>query len=154
MFIDILHFTVGPEDDDQSCLESLIGSSWYCHTYAAPFDPDQAISEPAIHGKWWRSNITVQLFESWSPKAAVSLLEDWADNQNWNDPNYRQSPETHQRMNPVFSLLKSGHLYKLNNPGPEHEHDWSYVIGHTGFHEFVAIDHASHKLHLIVATDD
>lgn len=33
-------------------------------------------------------------------------------------------------------------------------HEWGWVVGHTGFHEIVIIDHAAAMLTLLVASDD
>jgi hypothetical protein len=34
------------------------------------------------------------------------------------------------------------------------EHEWGWVVGQGGFHEFVAIDRPAERLRLIVASDD
>jgi hypothetical protein len=45
-------------------------------------------------------------------------------------------------------------LYRLADLRATAEHDWGWVVGHGGFHEFVAIDHTASTLTLIVASDD
>jgi hypothetical protein len=47
-----------------------------------------------------------------------------------------------------------GDLYKLDNPGAEDEHEYGYVTGDMGFHEFVVIDRNTCSTHVIVASDD
>lgn len=51
-------------------------------------------------------------------------------------------------------LLRSGDLYKLDNPGAEDEHEYGCVTGSMGFHEFVVIDQNKRSVHLVVASDD
>jgi hypothetical protein len=110
--------------------------------------------EPAVHGRWWRSSIHPELFLRWTAPDAESLIQDWADNQDWTDPGFCQPPAVQQRLQDVYALLRSGDLYKLDNPGAEDEHDWGWVTGTKGFHEFVVIDRTRRSVHLVVASDD
>ena len=82
----------------------------------------------------------------WTAPNAQELIQDWADNQNWTDPDFRQPPQVQQRLQDVCALLRSGDLYKLDNPAAEH--DWGWVVGTKGFHEFVVIDRSKHRVHL------
>ncbi len=154
MWIQLTHFAIDTAQDDRSLLASLITNPGYAHDYASPFDAETAIIEPAIHGRWWRSSVHPDLFEPWTAVDAESLLQRWADDQEWTDPNHRQPPAAHRRLQDVCALLRSGELYKLRNPGPEDEHDYGFVTGSMGFHEFVVIDRNSQSLHLVVASDD
>jgi len=154
MWIQLTHFAIEPAQDDRSLLASVIASPGYAHDYASPFDAEAVITEPAVHGRWWRSSIRAEMFEPWTAADAESLLQSWADDQNWTDPNYRPSPEADQRLREVYALLRSGGLYKLCNPEAKHEHDYGSVTGGGGFHEFVVIDRNSRILHLVVASDD
>ena len=72
----------------------------------------------------------------------------------WVDPHYRQPPEVQARLQKVYTLLRSGNLYRLTNPSCEHEHEYGWVTGKLGFHEFVVIDRPGRVIHLVVASDD
>lgn len=154
MWIQLTHFAIETAQDDRSILASLIASPGYAHDYASPFDAEAVVTEPAIHGRWWRSSVRAELFEPWAATDAESLLRGWADDQEWNDPNYRQPLAVQRRLQDVYALLRSGDLYKLRNPGTEDEHEYGFVTGGTGFHEFVVIERDSRSLHVVVASDD
>jgi hypothetical protein len=154
MWIQLTHFAIDTAQDDRSLLASLIANPGYAHDYASPFDAEAVIIEPAVHGRWWRSSIRAEMFEAWTAADAESLLQSWADDQKWTDPIYRPPPAVHQRLRDVYTLLRSGDLYKLRNPEAEDEHEYGFVTGGGGFHEFVVIDRNSRILHVVVASDD
>lgn len=154
MWVQLTHFTFDPSLDDRTVLADLIASPGYAHDYATPFDGKAPIIEPALHGRWYRDRIRAGLFEPWSASDAQSVIRSWADDQDWTEPGYRQPPEVHARLGPVYDLMRAGNLYKLRNPGKEAEHDYGGATGELGFHEFVVIDRASERLHVIVASDD
>jgi hypothetical protein len=154
MWIQLTHFAIETAQDDGSLLASLVASAGYAHDYASPFDAGAVVTEPAIHGRWWRSSIHAELFKPWTATNAQSLLRSWADEQEWTDPGFRQPPAVQGRLQDVYALLQSGVLYKLDNPGVENEHEYGFVTGGMGFHEFVVIDRSSRSVHLVVASDD
>lgn len=154
MWIQLTHFAIDPAQDDRSLLALLIATPGYAHDYASPFDAEPVVTEPAIHGRWWRSSIHAESFEPWTSTDAESLLQAWADDQEWTDPDFRQPAPVQRRLQDVYGLLRSGDLYKLDNPGPPDEHEYGFVTGGMGFHEFVVIDRRRHRLHVVVASDD
>jgi hypothetical protein len=154
MWIQLTHFAFEVAQDDRSLLASLIASDGYAHDYASPFDGNAPVTEPAVHGRWWRTSLHADSFEPWVGAEAESLLQSWADNQEWTDPDFRQPPAVQERLKDVYALLRSGDLFTLVNPGSEDEHDYGSVTGGMGFHEFVVIDRSSRRLHVIVASDD
>lgn len=154
MWIQLTTFKIEPEQSDRSLIESLIASSGYAHDYASPFDANAVVAEPAVHGRWWRSSITAESFVPCTATDAEALMQAWANEQEWTDPNYRQPPEVQCRLQDVHALLRSGVLYKLKNPARRDEHEYGFVTGSLGFHEFVVIDRSSHHLHVVVASDD
>lgn len=154
MWIQLTHFAVETDQDDRSLLASLIASPAYAHDYASPFDAAAAVTEPAVHGRWWRSSIHPERFMPWTASDAESLIQDWADDQDWTDPGFRQPPAVQRRLQDVYALLRSGDLYKLDNPGAEDEHEYGAVTGGMGFHEFVVIDRDRRTVHVVVASDD
>jgi hypothetical protein len=154
MWIQVTHFAIEAASDDLSLLAALIASDGYVHDYASPFDADHPVTEPAVHGRWWRSSIRADLFERSTGPDAESVIQAWADDQDWTDPGFRQPPEAQGRLQHIYALLRSGALYRLRNPGSEHEHEYGFVTGGMGFHEFVVIDRSNRKAHVVVASDD
>jgi hypothetical protein len=73
MWIQLTNFDIQAAQDDRSLLASLIASPGYAHDYASPFDADAVVTEPAIHGRWWRSSIHPDFFEPCTPADAESL---------------------------------------------------------------------------------
>ena len=130
MWIQLTRFAIETARDDRSLLASLITSAGYAHDYASPFDAEAVITEPAIHGRWWRSSVHAELLEPWTAADAKSLLQSWADEQEWTDPNYGQPAAVHRRLQDVYAVLRSADLYKLRNPGAEDEHDYGYGYGY------------------------
>jgi hypothetical protein len=52
-----------------------LASPAYAHDYASPFDAAVVVTEPAVHGRWWRSSIHPELFMPWTASGAESLME-------------------------------------------------------------------------------
>lgn len=154
MWVQLTHFSFDPSLDDRSVLDVLVASPGYVHDYASPYDAKAPVTEPALHGRWYRDQIHAELFEPWSASDAEAVIRAWADDQEWTDPGYRQPAEVHARLGPVHDLLRAGSVYKLRNPGKDAEHEYGSVTGSMGFHEFVVIDRASERVHVIVASDD
>ena len=154
MWIQLTHFAIETAQDDRSLLAALIASPAYAHDYASPFDAAAVAAEPAVHGRWWRSSIRPGLFAPWTATDAESLIQGWADDQDWADPGFREPPAVQRRLQDVYALLRSGDLYKLDNPGSEDEHEYGSVTGGMGFHELVVIDRKRHSVHVVVASDD
>lgn len=156
MWVQLTHFLIDPDQDDQSILESLIESPGYQHDYASPF-PSRGGSEPrawGIHGRWRIDAIHPDLFEPSTAEAAKAEINVWANDQDWTDPEYSQPADAIQRLETIYSLLGSGPVLKLRNPPREAEHDYGFVTGSLGFHEFIVIDRILRTLHVIVASDD
>jgi hypothetical protein len=156
MWVQLTRFLIEPDQDDRSLLESLIESPGYQHDYASPF-PSRGGSEPSdwgIHGRWRIGAIHPDLFEPATAEAAKAEINAWAKDQEWTDPEYSQPADVIQRLESIFTLLGSGPVLKLRNPPREAEHDYGFVTGNLGFHEFIVIDRVLHILHVIVASDD
>lgn len=154
MWIQLTHFAIETEQDDRSLLASLIASPGYVHDYASPFESKAEVTEPAIHGRWWRSEIRADLFQPCTTGNAEALIQAWANDQELTDPGFKQPPEIQQRIQEVYALLRAGAVYRLDNPGREAEHEYGWVTGQLGFHEFVVIDRKSATVHVVVASDD
>lgn len=72
----------------------------------------------------------------------------------WTNPEFSQPADAIQRLGTIYSILDSGPVLKLRNPPREDEHDYGFVTGSLGFHEFIVIDRILRTLHVIVASDD
>ena len=154
MWVQLTHFEFDRSVDDRSVLAELVASPGYVHDYASPFDNEAPVIEPALHGRWFRECIQADSFEPWTASSAQDAIRAWADNQEWTEPGYRQPPDVHERLGTIYALLHTGSVFKLQNPGVEAEHEYGWVTGGMGFHEFVAIDRGSERIHVIVASDD
>lgn len=154
MWVQLTEFAIDPTQDDRFLIASLIESPGYAHDYASPYGLKTSVTEPAIHGRWWRSEMKAELFEPATAPTARALLEAWANDQDWADPGFVQPPKVQLRLEHVSELLGSGALYMLANPGKQSEHDYGWIVGSMGFHEFVVIDRANGKVHVVVASDD
>lgn len=155
MWVDVMSFAVEEGLSDADVLEALVSSEAYARSYQSPLDSTSEVVEPAVHGRWWRSGVTANLFELCSSEDAEAILQRWADDQDWTDPEYQQPADAQERLRRIYELLRQGILYRLANPGPEQEHPSGWVVGGiTGFHEFVAIDRVRGSAHLVVASDD
>jgi hypothetical protein len=154
MWIRLTHFAIETAEDDRSLLASLIASPAYAQDYTGSSDFAAVVTgEPAVHGRWWRSSIHPELFTPWTASDAESLIQDWTGNWTY-DLDYRPPPAVQRRLQDVYDLLRSGDLYKLDNPGAENEHEFGCVTGGMGFHEFVVIDRNRRSVHVVVASDD
>jgi len=154
MWVQLTPYLIDPDQGDQSILESLIESPGYQHDYASPFPPAGEVRAWGIHGRWRVDAIHPDLFAPSRAEAAKAEIDVWANDQDWTDPEYSQPPDAIQRLETIYSLLGSGTVLKLRNPPPEAEHDYGFVTGSLGFHEFIVIDRILRRLHVIVASDD
>ncbi|MFJ4029377.1 hypothetical protein ACIPWF_18255 [Paenarthrobacter sp. NPDC089989] len=154
MWVQLTRFLIDPDQDDQSILESLIESPGYQHDYASPFPSATEVRAWGIHGRWVIDAIQPGLFEPSTAEAAKAEIAIWANDQEWTDPQYSQPFEVIQRLETIYTLMGSGTVLKLRNPPRESEHDYGFVTGNLGFHEFIVIDRILRTLHVIVASDD
>lgn len=153
MWVQLVHFGDVPEDHPRA-LAALIASPGYAHDFASPFSEDPQRLDPPVHGRWRLDAISVDSFKATSYEIAEAGIREWANEQDWMDPSFRQPPEVDRRLAAVYDLLRKGSVYQLINPDPRDMHEYGEVTGTLGFHEFVVVDHANRELHLIVASDD
>lgn len=155
MWVQLTHFGLR-SGDDRSAIAALIASPGYAHDYASPSQVDQHPhpTYAPVHGRWWLSAIHPDLFEVTTADEAENLIREWAEHQEWTDLEYRQPADVLRRLQPVYELLRTGRLYQLSNPSDAEKHDYGDSTGSLGFHEFVVIDSAHEKVHLLVASDD
>jgi hypothetical protein len=84
----------------------------------------------------------------------VEVVRSWAEDQDWAVSEFAQPPEVQQRLKDTYSLLRTGEVYELNNPPAECEREYGWVMGRTGFHEFIVSDRAARTATLVVTCDD
>lgn len=77
-----------------------------------------------------------------------SWLSSWVD---WED----DVPAVEATLaSEVLPRLEGDSIFRLPDLRTSAEHDWGWVVGHAGFHEFVIVDRSAGLLTLIVASDD
>lgn len=142
-------------DDDRATLATLIASPGYADDCISPPElTPKTIDQFSVHGRWWLTAITIDRFMPITADAAFDRIRVWANDQAWTDPDYRQPPDVFERLETVREVLRSGTVYTLANPSEEHEHEYGWVVGGMGFHEFVVIDRDREIVSVIVAADD
>lgn len=146
-WVDIKRFVIDDDGSDEDLLATLIRHRQYQDHYAGQ-DPTQQ-AQHNLHGPYRLEAITPAVFEPSTPEQAREIIQSWADNPQPQPPHIRHRVE--QR---VYPLLSSGTLYRLPDLRATAQHEWGWVVGFAGFHEFVAIDRAAATLTLIVASDD
>jgi hypothetical protein len=154
MWILCVRFAVGLDTDDRGIIEAIIDTPQYGYDFASPFDGVGARTDPDIHERWWRKNITPDRFKARTPEEAAEVIRAWAEDQDWTDPDFTPTPEAQRRLQETYSLIGTGHVFELENPPTECEQDYGWVMGKLGFHEFVVIDRVHRVVSLVVACDD
>jgi hypothetical protein len=145
-FIDVQTFVLPDVADDRAVVELLIGRVRYRHGYASQEYRDAKL----IHGPYWLAAISWERFSAVSAVAAEALISTWA-----NDDAVVPESDYPVLNAQVFGPIREAtSIYQLADLRASAEHDWGYVVGLTGFHEFVVINRHTGTLRLIVATDD
>jgi hypothetical protein len=146
-WVDIKRFAIEGDGSDRDLLAALIEHRQYRDNYAESDPVEQ--NQDLLHGPYWLHAIQSTTFEPTDPSAAREEIQTWAD-----DPE-PPTAETQALLDEkVFPLLLASALYRLPDLRPDAQHEWGWVVGVLGFHEFVAIDRDSRSLALIVAADD
>jgi len=145
-WIDVQTFSFPAALDDRALIGLLIQHVRYRHSYANPTFTDAKI----IHGPYWLEAITPDQFAPVPASAVEALITTWA--------NYDAVVPEDQRAeldDRVYGPIRqSTSCYQLADLRATAEHDWGYVLGYTGFHEFALINRGAHRLTLMVASDD
>lgn len=144
-WVSIRRFRVADvEEDDRALLDALIAHPEYRDDYAGGgADPTNE-----IHGPYRLGAITPETFEVSSSDEARRVIQEWADE---DEP---QSLQTQDRLRQIVYPLLRGTIYRLPDLRAHAEHEWGWVVGLRGFHEFVVIDRGDRTLALVVASDD
>ncbi|RIJ70626.1 hypothetical protein D1871_18040 [Nakamurella silvestris] len=150
-WVSIKCFRIKTGSTDAALLADLISHPQYHDTYAAP-PGEGLVPDASIHGKFRRECISIDSFQACDVRVAVDELDRWthpADHNNHPDFDTGQVLESS-----VHPLLANVVTYKLGTMDESTWHEWGWVVGVNGFHEYVAIDRAAGTLNLLVASDD
>lgn len=130
-------------------LRALIDNWAYHDHYAGQDVADQ--DHHSVHGAYRLECIVPSAFHPVRPAIADSLLQSWAEALTGNAPSAAVQRELDSR---VYPMLDDAELLQLPDLRPEAEHEWGYVVGQSGFLEYVAIARDKRRLVAIVASDD
>ena len=139
-------FALPPAADDHQVLALLIHHPRYRDSYAAPEFKDAE----TIHGPYWLNAITPEVFSPVASADAEALIRTWADYTVplADDDRAAMEREVYPRIREATSR------YQLPDMRDTAQHDWGYVVGSDGFHEFVLINRQTNIVALLVASDD
>lgn len=155
MWVDHFVFSIDSTLSDGEILAGLLSSADYAHDFASPYRyrADVGFEDRPIHARWMADLLTVEMFTRVDPADARQSIHSWIDDEMLEPP---QTPRTHSRVDAVLDrAFGSGETYRLDVPeGEELMHDYGFVVGATGYQEYVTIDRASETMHLLAASDD
>ena len=154
MWVQLTKFAFDVSDDETDVLSQLLAHDAYAHDYASPFSSHPQPFDDRLHGRWRLNAIDTNGFKTVGPGNAIAVIEAWANEQDWMDPGYRQPPAVLRRLTDVYDIFRWGKTLQLDNPDDEAMHEYGFVTGSMGFHEFVVINRDTGSLHVIVASDD
>lgn len=146
--VDIKTFGIGDGFSDVTLIKNMLDQSAYADDYQAS-PPDE--QSGAVHGPYRLDAIDAAAFAPVAADEARSLLRAWADQTGV------QSDLTQAVLaSSAYALLDvADRVYRFPMLGQDSFHESGWVVGITGFHEFIAgIDRTGHCLTVIVASDD
>lgn len=155
MWVDHFVFSIDSSLPDVGLLTGLLSSADYAHDFASPYryGADVGFEDRPIHARWMADMLTAQMFSRVVAADARQTIHSWIDDEMLEPP---QTPRTHARVDAVLDrALGSGEVYRLDVPDDDSlMHEYGWVVGATGFHEYVTIDRTNEAMHLVVASDD
>jgi hypothetical protein len=142
-------FAAEPKAATPDLLRALLAESTYQDDYVG-----SGPGAPA-HGPYRLECLSAESFAPVSPEEARSVIQDWAvELADWaNDAPVSEKLQTRLDRQ-VYSLFDGAEVLRLPEPGPKETHDFAWILGIHGYHEFLAIDRTSRRLTVVVATDD
>jgi hypothetical protein len=138
--------------DDRGCLEAVITHPRYRDHCAGAF-ADQGRHD--LHGPYRIDAISVDRFVSSTPTDALQVLEWWPATNLY--PQHADALLLSREIVAAWVapiLVHANGIYRLAVQRQGNEHDWGWVVGTHGFHEYVAIDRTAKRVTLIIASDD
>jgi hypothetical protein len=125
-------------------LEALLEHPAYRDDFASP----EGETELPIHGPYRLDAVTADAFAPISLADAEGILTTWL-----HDTGVRPEDFDPKLMH-VFERIRAADIrFYLGDLGEASQHDWGWVVGMTGFHEFVLVG-PGEQVNMIVASDD
>lgn len=147
-WVDIKRFAFDAPASAQDVLAALIDHEQYGDDYAG----GDVGRDRNIHGRYVLSDIRADSFKATSAEEATRVISEWADRVNGpNGPGVASSEVRSRLDTKVFPLFATGDVLRFVSAT---EHEWGWVVGGNGFHEFVVIDGQGGTASLVVASDD
>lgn len=130
---------------DLELLGALVAHEQYGDDYAG----SPLRGQPA-HGPYRMDAMGAEKLTPISARNAARAISDWAAQ--FGDP----TDETRRTLDSavVSRIEKADKIYTLEAMPTEAQHEWGFVVGGAGFHEFVLIEHPGATITLAVASDD
>jgi hypothetical protein len=146
-WVSIKRFESNGDLPDAELLAALIGHPQYHDHYAGGDIEHQGRHN--LHGPYDLAHITTASFVPTTAADGRQLVQSWADSL------CPQPVDVQKELgDQVYATLDAASVYQLPDLRPGAQHEWGWVVGSTGFHEFVAISQDRTRLVLIVASDD
>ena len=134
----------GPED----ALGCFLLSDWYRHSFAARYSEEER-SDLTIHGPYRLESITRDTFRAVSPASALTRFREWWTSQAPLAGRFEASASEF-----VSQGLRERHVFELQSLPASARHEWGWVVGQTGFLEYISIARDMTRLALLVGSDD
>lgn len=144
-WVSLKTFKTPAEATDLELLSALVAHQQYGDDYAG--SPLRGLP---IHGPYRMDAMEAKKFTPVSARDAARTISEWAAQ--FGDP----TDEIRRALDSaVLSRTeKADKIYALEPMPTEARHEWGFVVGGAGFHEFVLVDHQGATLTLAVASDD
>lgn len=148
-WVDVKRFTIDEHASDEDLLRTLIAHPNFADHYAGQTVEDQhADGLHGLHGPYNLAQISPETYVEIEAAEAVGIVEAWVKE-------LLPLPDGAEAAirNQIVPLLQNV-AYRLPDIRATAEHEWGWVVGRDGFHEFVIIDRPNTTLSLVVASDD
>jgi hypothetical protein len=148
-WVSLKHFAIDGSASDTELLAALREHDQFHDHYAG--QPVEEQDHHSLHGPYELSRVTVEAFQVVEPAIATEEVKFWVAT--WSDNDDLSGIEDRIDRE-VAGFLLAPSLYALRGMTSADQHEWGWVVGSQGFHEYVAIDKGAGTLTLLVAADD
>ena len=152
-WIDTKFFTPDPDGamTAREAVEALLAEPEYRDHYCSP--ENDSAGGP-LHGPYWADRITFSDFTAVGAAECEAILSAWRHEWGTDEDTPEERARADATLDAALALARRAtHRLYLRDMRSEAEHDWGWVLGIGGFHEFVLVD-ADGKVSLVVASDD
>ncbi len=130
---------------------ALLADPEYRDHYCSP-ENNSAGGE--LHGPYWADRITAADFTEPSEAECQAILTAWWQQWGTDEDTPTERAQADAVLNEALALVhRATYRLYLRDMRSEAEHDWGWVLGFGGFHEFVLVD-PDGGISLVVASDD